>query len=275
VAALCGVPFDLGREEDGRTMGMSLLFAVADVDVPSFEAAVKSRWPELVKEAGIRIPSEIKERTFLDETRFMPFMTNLHRPNEVIFNWVQLILDRNPLEPEDLTAAEVDARRLIHTFVRDVLKSHVPGFERAYLSRTASQMGIRESRRIRGRYTLTEEDCRSRRDFPDTVALCTYPFDLHAASRSDSSNVYIDRDFRGAIRIPFRIMVPSEGPGNLVVAGRSVSADRMALSAIRVMVPCMSMGEAAGHAAAIAAAANVPVGEIDISELQSRLDVRP
>ena len=274
IAALCGVPFVLGRE-DGKTMGMSLLFALTNVDTDRFQEAVRGRWPDLVRESGLMIPREIRERTFLDETKFMPYMINPKRPGEIIFNWVQLILDKNPLEPQDLSTAEIDARRMIHLLVNEVLKPHVPGCRDAYIGRTASQMGVRESRRIRGLYTLTETDCKDEVDFPDTIALCTYPFDLHASSRGDSENVFIDREFKGAIRIPYRIMIPAEGPSNLLVAGRSVSADRMALSAIRVMVPCMSMGEAAGHAAALSASTGKPVRDVDAEEIRKRLKLEP
>ena len=84
----------------------------------------------------------------------------------------------------------------------------------------------------------------------------------------------MEHGFRQAIRIPYRIMVPAAGPGNLLVAGRSVSADRMALSAIRVMVPCMSMGEAAGYAAGMAAKESLPVKDVDVARVRERLDLR-
>ena len=274
VAALCGVPFDVGRE-DGKTMGMSLIFSLGNVDTEAFgKASVWGRWPDIVEEKGIKIPAEIKRDTFLDEKRFMPFMVNPRRPGEVIFNWVKMVLDLDPLDPDDLTKAEVDARRRIHLLFNEVIRPHVPGCERSFIAQTASQLGVRESRRIRGLYTLTEEDCRSGRDFSDTIALCTCSFDLHASSRGDSSPGGYERGFQGAMRIPYRVMVPASGPKNLLVAGRSVSADRMSMSAIRVMVPCMSMGEAAGLAAATAARKGLRVEEIDIGELRSKLDIR-
>jgi len=273
VAALSGVPCRFGRE-DGKTMGMSLLFAVGNVDVTKFLEAVKGRWPQLVRESGMVIPEEIKRDTFLDETRFMPFVVVPSRPGEIVFNWVQQVLDRNPLDPEGLSLAQTEALSRIHMLFTKVMRPYVPGCEKAYIVETASQMGIRESRRIIGKYTLTEDDCRQGRDFPDTVALCTYPFDLHASSRKDGKNVIIDHNLSGPIKIPYRVMVPAKGPSNLLVAGRSVSADRMALSSIRVMVPCMCMGEAAGHGAAMAACEGKPAGDVDIGELRSRLDLR-
>lgn len=273
LAALSGVPFQLGRE-DGKTMGMTLLFSLANVDVTEFSRALADGWKELVRRSGLRIPKEIKDSTFLNEDHFMPYMINPTRPGEVIFNWVQLILDRNPLDVEDLTSAEVEARRRIHLLFSEVIKPHIPGCKRSYIAQTACQMGVRESRRIRGRYTLTERDCREGRDFEDTVALCTYPFDLHASSRADEKNVILEAGMRDYVRIPYRIMVPSEGPANLLVAGRCVSADRMALSSIRVMVPCMSMGEAAGIAGAMAARDGIGVDRVDVGEVRSRLDLR-
>jgi hypothetical protein len=272
IAALCGVPFVLGRE-DGKMMGLSLLFALTRVDTDRFQEAVRGRWSDLVKEKGIKIPPEIANKTFLSENKFMPFMINPRRPGEVIFNWVQQVLDKNPLEPNDLSEAEIESRRLIHLLANEVLRPHVPGCEEAYIAWTAGQMGVRETRRIRGLYTLTETDCRDEVDFPDTIALCTYHFDLHASSREDSESVYLDREFKGAIRIPYRVMIPAEGPSNLLVAGRSVSADRMALSAIRVMVPCMSMGEAAGYAAALCSSNDTAARDVDIEEVKRNLEL--
>ena len=273
LAAYSAVPFTVGRE-DGKTMGMSLLFSLGNVNVEEFRSALSGGWPGLVRSRGIVIPPEIKEATFLDEDRFMPYITFSNRPGEVTFNWVQQVLDRKPLDPEDLTAAEIEARRRIHLLFEKVIRPHIPGCSESFLARTASQMGVRESRRIVGLYTLTEDDCRSRRDFPDTVALCTYGFDLHASSRTDAENVIIDSGFRGLIKIPYRVMVPSQGPKNLLVAGRSVSADRMALSAIRVMVPCMSMGEAAGRAAHLASKEGIDVADVPIDRLRAMLDLR-
>jgi len=273
IAAYSGVPFKIGRE-DGKTMGMSLLFTLGNVDVDKFRSALSDGWARLVKSEGIEIPREVKEATFLDEENFMPFVTFANRPGEVTFNWVQQVLDKNPLDPQDLSEAEIEARRRIHLLFNKVIKPYVPGCSSAFIARTACQMGVRESRRIVGLYTLTEDDCRAQRDFPDTVALCTYGFDLHASSRRDSDRVILDRGFRGLIKIPYRVMVPSRGPENLLVAGRCVSADRMALSAIRVMVPCMSMGEAAGRAAYLASSHGVPVSQVPVDTLRDMLDLR-
>ncbi len=269
LAAQSKIPFRYGRE-DGKTMGMSLLFSVANVDAEAVLSAIKSRWPDFVQESGLKIPEQIRETTFLNEERFMPFMVNPTRPGEIIFNWVQMILDKNPLDAESLTWAEIEAREKIHLLFEKVMKPHIPGFKDAYISRIACQMGVRESRRIEGLYTLTEEDCRKEKEFPDTIAYCTYGFDLHASSRDDSKNVVIDKGFK-MIRIPYRVMVPAQGPSNLLVAGRSVSADRMAMSAIRVMVPCMSMGEAAGTAGARCASSGKPVSEVDMKNLRRAL----
>ena len=126
IAALCGVPFVVGRE-DGRTMGLSLLFSLTNVDTDRFQEAVRGRWPDLVRESGMKIPEEITGNTFLGEEKFMPFMVNPVRKGEVIFNWVQQVLDVDPLEPEGLSKAEIGARRLIHILVNDVLRPYVPG----------------------------------------------------------------------------------------------------------------------------------------------------
>ena len=131
--------------------------------------------------------------------------------------------------------------------------------------RTYGNPGLRQTRWIVGRRQLTLDDIRSRERPPDAIARCAWWVELHNArdlvhwERFEHDHVYY---------IPLSCMVPRDAD-NIVAAGRSVDADVQALSAIRVMGPCIAMGAAAAHALDIAATGSVH--DVDVGELQRRL----
>ena len=125
--------------------------------------------------------------------------------------------------------------------------------------------GIRQSRWIVGRDQLTLPDIRSGERPADAVARCSWSVELH----DSPDNVHWEHFDAGHVyHIPLSCMVPSEAD-NLVAAGRCVDADTHALSAIRVIGPCMAMGAAAAQALAIAG--TDPVHEVNMDALQSAL----
>jgi hypothetical protein len=130
----------------------------------------------------------------------------------------------------------------------------------------APRIGVRETRRIRGQVLLTGEDVRAARAFPDAIAQGIYPIDIHSQDSSPSQFVLLDRPYT----IPYRALLPL-APRNVIVAGRSVSADRVAFGSLRVMSHCMAMGQAAGVAASLALRAADCPADIDVRELQARL----
>ncbi len=148
------------------------------------------------------------------------------------------------------------------------LVSRVPGFERAYLQQTAAQIGIRESRRIRGEYMLTSEDVLGARKFPDGIARSAYPVDIH--NPAGTGTVIQDVPKGDYYEIPYRCLVPL-GIDNLLVAGRCVSATHEAQASLRVMPQCFAMGEAAGVAAATAVRETTPPREVDGTALRRAL----
>ncbi len=156
---------------------------------------------------------------------------------------------------------------------RDALAEVDPEhFGNAYLIATSPVPGIRESRRIVGEYTLTIDDYLARREFDDNIARNCYYLDLHMSVGEHAGHEAIGEGYKPGEShgIPYRCLIPRDF-GNLLVAGRSVSCDRLILSSLRVMPNCMTMGEAAGTAAALAIEQNCMTNRIDISELRKRL----
>ncbi|MFB0523262.1 MAG: FAD-dependent oxidoreductase, partial [Candidatus Bathyarchaeia archaeon] len=125
------------------------------------------------------------------------------------------------------------------------LRGNLPGFEDAFVMETAPQIGVRETRRIVGEYTLTRDDALMGRRFEDAIA-------------------------KGPFDIPYRCLVPAEVDG-LLVAGRCISTTHEAQGVIRNIPPCMVTGQAAGTAAALAARRGVRPRRLDVHVLREVL----
>src|SRR5690606_24755147 len=163
------------------------------------------------------------------------------------------------------TFGEIEGRKQVEEIQR-YLTAFVPGFEEARFTKMAPFLGVRETRRIVGNYVLTAEDLLSQRRFEDAIAVASYPLDIHHPEGGDCTLTWCGDSYD----IPYRSLVPQKVK-NLLVAGRSISTTHEAMSAIRVMAPCMAMGEAAGRAAKLAVKHQVTPGDINVEELRAEL----
>ncbi|MCL4370350.1 MAG: FAD-dependent oxidoreductase [Chloroflexi bacterium] len=176
---------------------------------------------------------------------------------------VSVGFDGDPTDVEDLTRAEeVGRTRALENM--EWLREQVPGFERCFVI-AESPLGTRESRRIVGDYTLTEEDLWAGRRFEDAVGQSSIPIDRHLPGGGWSFEL-----LPGSHDIPYRCLLP-RGVENLLVAGRALSADHLAQSSLRKVTACMTMGQAAGTAAALATLKGVGLRQLDIAALQTVL----
>lgn len=148
-----------------------------------------------------------------------------------------------------LTAAEQEGRRRVLA-VTEFLKT-LPAFGRAFVSHVAAQVGVRESRRVIGRYQLTREDVLSGRKFDDGVARASWPIELWEEGRLGATYEYLEDG--QTYDIPLRSL-QARDVENLFVAGRCMSATHEALGSARVIGTCLATGEAVGMAAARMAA---------------------
>lgn len=204
------------------------------------------------REAGIEIPvARTILITGMDEDEIW---VNMTRVNGV-----------DPTKPESYTHGEMEGRKQIYGII-DYLKAFVPGFEKAWLDRVAPFMGIRESRVTVGKYVLTAEDILACRRFDDTIAVASYPVDLHHPKGGDCTLEYCGDCYD----IPYRSLVP-EKIENLLVAGRCASFTHEAMASTRVMSTCMALGEAAGRAARIALEDGVKPSQVDVDKLRREL----
>jgi hypothetical protein len=277
VAARAGAPFVKGRPEDGGMQAMSLNFRLANVDLDTIvrhfgEGLIVGRKPGEAVERPIRGQGTFgqwdldveREQLFPDRNHHLWW--NSFREGEVNINTTR-VFGKDPTELASLTDAEIEGRRQVYQ-VFHFLKRHVPGFGKAHLISTGSQIGIRETRRIVGEYTLTGDDVLEARRFLDAVARGSYPVDIHDPSGKGWGVRFVKDG--GAYDIPYRCLVPKEIE-NLLVAGRCISADHQAIGSTRVMAPCMAMGQAAGLAAAMSVRQNVTPRRLDVERLREVL----
>ena len=155
------------------------------------------------------------------------------------------ILDERSGPRDFLTAAEQEGRRRALALT-EFLKT-LPAFARAFLSHAATQIGVRESRRVVGQYQLTREDVLSGRRFDDGVARANWPIELWEEGRLGPTYEHLE-DGR-SYDIPLRSL-RARRTANLFVAGRCMSATHEALGSARVIGTCLAVGEAVGIAAA-------------------------
>jgi hypothetical protein len=280
VAAGAGAPTVQG-DGSGRVQPASLMFRLSHVDRDALAAYVRAR-PEQMRSSltpDERTPQSLTAVAGLyelweaarargDVTVPRELVSFFATPydDEVTVNMTR-VTDVDPLDPDDLTRAEVEARaqvtQLVNFFVRDV-----PGFAHARLAATAAQIGIRESRRIVGDYTLTADDVLTGRTFGDAVARSAYPIDIHNPRGSGTTTHRLPPG--ASYEIPYRCMLP-QGVDELLVAGRCISTTHEALASTRLTPTVMTLGQAAGTAAALSLQQHVTPRALDAQTLRARL----
>jgi 2-polyprenyl-6-methoxyphenol hydroxylase-like FAD-dependent oxidoreductase len=266
VAFLAGAPTLRGREGDARSQPVTLTFMLANADLPR-----AGRWVE--ENPGEREAREkrARERGELSSPNRVALGALSVTPG-VTYHNVTRVLDVDCTRAEDLTRAEVVGRKQVREIVAWYRKN-IPGFENCRLAAIAPSLGLRESRRIVGEYTLTAEDVLSAREFPDGIARQNYYIDVHSpdgAGLEGCSSGTLRPPLGSSYEVPYRCLVPKERDA-LLVAGRCISATREALGSARVTVCCAEMGQAAGLAAAQAARDGVPPRAIDGAALKKKL----
>ncbi|WP_216855320.1 FAD-dependent oxidoreductase [Paenibacillus alba] len=263
LAALAGVPFQVGGE-NGELQPGTMCYVVTGADKGRFEQFILETGQHPQLEALV---TEAQLNGDLPEGRKRISGMSWITDSTVGFNFGH-IFDIDGTKAEDLTRAAIEGRQLIDTQMR-FLRKYVPGFEHIFLVHSGDQIGIRETRRIQGDYTLVVEDFLSMRTFEDDIARNSYFIDIHLANAG--ATMTIKHLPKGKSHgVPYRCMLP-QGKSNLIVAGRSVSSDRPVQGSLRVMPNCFAMGEAAGVAAAMASDRSVGFREVSIPELQRKL----
>lgn len=292
VAALAGVPFEFGNPVTNMSQAMTMMFTVGGVDLrESLIYAMKNpgemRFPKPVDESDVdrllkgaigvagfykEVESARRAGEF-DLDQDMVFFISLPQSGQVVVNTTH-ISGIDGTRSEDLTRAEIEGRRQVFTLMK-FMRKHLSGFENSYLMQTASQVGVRESRRIIGEYVFNVDDVKRGSRFDDCILRSAYPVDIHSStgkgySRDEDRLPPIAPPAGGWYEIPYRCIVPLSVDG-LLVAGRCVSASHEGHGAVRIMPNCIALGQAAGVAAALCVKSGAAPRNLEITSLRSAL----
>ena len=260
LCAMAGMPMMLGREQDNLCQPMTLCFRVCNVDKKAFFAA-RDIWQAkyLEWQAAGKITNPRENILVFDH----PIEGVLH------FNTTRIV-KHNPVNPFDVTKAEMEARRQVIELMNFFREENIPGMENARLVYTAPSIGVRESRMLIGDYVLTGKDLVACEKFDDAIAAGNYDIDIHNPEGSGTSHYYFpDGQW---YTIPYRSLIPrAEDCDNLLVGGRCISCDHEAQASIRIMPICATTGEAAGIGASVAIDGGTSVQNADIAKIQAIL----
>lgn len=171
-------------------------------------------------------------------------------------------------DADQLTQAELEGRRQVNA-ICELLREHFLGGRGVPLVSLPAKLGIRETRHVRCLHELTVDELLTGKRFPDAIANGTYRIDVHSAQGAGVKFRELNDDAL-FYQIPYTSLVP-RGAKNVLIAGRSIDADEQAFGAVRVMVNCNQMGQAAGVAAWLALDSGTPVDALDIAKLHATL----
>jgi hypothetical protein len=249
LAWLAGAEYVQGHPETGRTLHMSLTFALQDTGKPVVPY----------------LPPGLEE---VETANDLPGLHGgLRLPDGRVYCNMTKVMGHDPTDPLSLSKAEREARRQLVRVMHYLQRTHFPTYA---LCSSGAKIGIREGRRIVGDYVLTEGDITgdAPRDFEDGVAVATSQIDFHSLTKPGHVG------WRRRVEpyaIPFRCLVV-KGFENLLVAGKCISGDQVAQSSYRMTPTCCAMGQAVGTAAALAVEEGVgDVRHINIAVLRSEL----
>lgn len=237
LAADAGAAFEFGDADTHRCQAMTLMFLVGNIP---------EKYRDGLMMHDVLAAAYAKEGKGRHAPFDVPYLIPVPNAN---FGVVQLTHMRgySALSAAERTRATVEGRRqMIEIF--ELLRDYDPDFRDWQLLQSAPVLGVRESRRFHGEYTLTDDDLRTGAQFPDGVCTVKFGVDIHDDDASGQTCHAVQ-----PYQIPYRCMIPVELEG-LLIAGKTISGSRRAMASYRVTGDCCAMGEAAGKAAAYAAA---------------------
>ncbi|MCQ2789697.1 MAG: FAD-dependent oxidoreductase, partial [bacterium] len=174
-----------------------------------------------------------------EDCKYFQVFTIPNKFDSLAFNCPRLYFEPeiNALDPVKTSEALIKGRESILR-IANFCKLYLPGFEKAYISTIANSLGVRVSRRIKGKYIYTENDLKTGKKFKNPVLVGNYPIDVHSNKKENSVLEFTNQDYE----VPIEALMSAD-IDNLFVAGRCLSADFKAQAALRIQPACFSMGE--------------------------------
>lgn len=290
IAVRCGENYVIGDAKNHKFSPSSAMFEMANVDtekvfryiqenqddfeflsdiVPMRKFSDRLKQHYFVAQGFKKLVKKAVEAGDLEFGRDSVIVLNGIHPYTMHFNATRICgLDATDVIKR--TESELDGRRQINS-VSEFMIKYVPGFEKAFVSVTNSEIGIRESRHIEGIYTLTGEDVYEGRKFEDVLSRGYFPIDLHNPDGKEGyGNGGVWKVPKDTYDIPYRCLIPKHIDG-LILSGRCISGTSEAHGSYRTQGGIMGIGQASGVAAAICAKNHVQPRKQDYKEIQKEL----
>ena len=256
---------DLAYEKAGESepaQSMTTTFRMCNVDLNKFKQA-----------GGKNMLNEKMKKAYEDGTHPLPRKEGsaheMCQPGCISTVAVK-VSDLSALDADELTRAEIEGRRQAFVF-ENFFRKEVPGYEESKIIGLSHHIGVRETRRVYGEKRLTKEDCLAGLIPDDAILLCGAPIEDHRKGKGGEDETfwqYIPNN--GVYGVPYGTIVP-RGSARAWVVGRCFSATHDAHASCRSMAQTMSMGQAAGLAAALSLDEDMSANNINIKKLQSTL----
>jgi len=299
ICAAAGAQYEIGSPDDGLCQPLSLYFVIGGVDLDKTLDYMKTHPDEFGADyvtAALRQKAENKPFTMfpfkekvrqslkngdypipygiktIDPDAIMYVVRCMYRKGKFRYDATSHNMDMayniDGTDRIQLTKATIAMRDLANRMA-DFYRKYVPGYEDSFLSHTAQSVGVRDTRRIVGDYTVTDDDVLNGRKFDDAIGRYGSVMDVHDKSGKKSVSL-VEVGGGGWFHIPFRCLVP-KGVTNLLLAGRCVSAEYHALGALRSQAAGMLTGQAVGTAAALAVRGKTEPRKVNMAKLQEVL----
>jgi len=271
VAFHAGVKYRLAPKDD--LMGVTVNFGCSGVDGDRFvpyaltHSQSIGEWAQKTDKKNAKLSSKFLTRPFdmAKEAGEIPkdiylgcYWSTPNENGEVKSLNATYMLGKDATDVWDLTEGEMVGRQQAIWAV-EALRKYAPGFEKATLRTFSSSLGTRESRKIVGKYNITEQDVKNQGRFDDSIGIFPEFLDAYDEVIMPTTGRYF--------QIPYGILLPQKIE-NLLVAGRSVAGDRMSHAAMREMMCCAVTGQGAGVAADVSVKDNITCSEVNVSRVQ-------
>ena len=264
VAALAGFETFIGR--DGNVQNPTMLFRLMGVDVGRFLAHYGE--DSILGDEVSQMIRNLHNSHEYELPRAKIFMFPTPRPNELLCNCTRIIgrdgRELNPLLVEDITEAEIQGRKQVREYAR-FFKDRLVGCENSFVNDTGVQVGVRQTRQVRGVGMLTNDDVVAGTKRKNSIARSAWPIELHSGEKPRLEWLLDDY-----YDIAYDNFVPAKGEG-LLVAGRCLSAEHEAMASARVTAQCFSYGQAIGMAAAMCLRDRALPRSLNVSDLREAL----
>ena len=287
VAALAGAEFTIG-DGMGKMQPGSLMFEMAGVDTERLyqficrNAEEFTRLSDIISLDGGKKNSRFVAQGYLSAVEkarkkgdliigrdSVQTISGFH-PGWIHFNAVRLE-DYGPLELWKRSESERQARISMES-IAEFMKREIPGFKNAFIARAGMELGVRESRHIKGKYVLTEKNVTEGRKFSDTIGRGGFPVDIHGGNKTAVSEGTggLWKELKDCYDIPYRALIPESVEG-LLLAGRWISGTYEASASFRTQGVVMGFSQASGIAAALCVKHGCQPAQLPAARIQEKL----